>query len=199
MVRKERLPRREPLSRAVRRGTESAVFFLGGPAVVWVSVFGIGSGGDSEWNRIPRAAIVTAVMVATFGVLLVGVMRGQGVLPLVRWRAVDGAWELRFANELLGWRTVAKVRTGDTIELTQTDNTPEWARFAGVRRGSPYRRCSVKLSAPGVETEVHVALPLHRLYVEQVQQAMKADGLDVTLRFRSYVRPVSPLESAGVE
>ncbi len=195
-MRFERLPRLEPLSRATRRGGELALLLLGGPAFVWVFALGVGSEGGVEWYRVPQAVVMTTVMSATFGMVFVGVMRGQGVLPLVRWRQLNGGWELRFANELLGWRTVATVNSGDTIELTQRDNTPAWARFVGaVRQGSPYRRCVVQLSAPGVETEVHVALPLHRRYVEQVQQAMRADGLEVTLTFRSLVRPVSQYDA----
>lgn len=195
----KRLPRREPLLRTLLRGAGGGIFLLGIPVLVWVFALGIGSEGGLEWNRVPRSLMMTALLVGFYGVLIRDFLRIQGLLPLMRWRRVGDSWHLRFANELLGWRTVATVRSGDTIELVQRDNTPGWAGAVGVRSGSPYRRCAVKLSAPGVETEVHVSLPLHRQYVARVQQAMKADGLDVTFTFRSSVRPVSPFDSAGGE
>lgn len=195
-----RLPRREPLKRALTRGIGGGLFLFGGPVFVWVFAFGLGSEGGVEWHRAPRAIVVTALMVGLFGVLVGDLMRSQGILPLMRWRHVGDAWELRFANELLGWRAVATVRPGDTIEFTQRDNTPAWALSThAVTQESPYRRCVVTLASPGVDTEVHVALPLHRRYVEQVQEAMKTDGLEVTLTFRNFVRPVSPYDAGPAE
>lgn len=126
-------------------------------------------------------------------------MRIQGLLPLMRWRQVGDAWELRFANELLGWRTVATVRSGDVIDLTQRGNNPSWARFTSTKDDAAYPRCAIHLSVSQVDTDVHVSLPLPRRYVEQVQEAMKADGLDVMFRFRSLVRPVSPYGAMSAE
>lgn len=195
MSRFDRLPRREPLRRTWLRGIGAGVFLVGAPLVLWLYVLGVVHDGGVEWHRAPRAIVLTVLGVGFFGILLRDLLRVQGLLPLMRWRFVGDGWELRFANELLGWRTVATVKSGTTIEVTQSGNNPSWVRFTSTKADAPYPRCAIHVSAPGVETEVHATVPLHRRYVEQVQELMKKDGLDVTIKFRSSVRPVSPYDS----
>lgn len=183
---------REPPARAVRRALGGGIFLVGLPAVLWLLVLGIASESGVEWTRLPRAAVVTVVALGFFGLFLRDLLRGQGLFPVVRCRPSGSLWELRVANEWIGWRTVGTVRDGDTIELTQRRNNPEWARAIGMGPGTPYPRCVVHVVASGVDTDFRVSLPLHARYVDDLEDALRASGLDVTVKFRDHVQYVPP-------
>jgi hypothetical protein len=170
-----------------------AVASIAFPVVLWLRLSDLVNVTEVKW-LLGLLVLVTALSVSKSWRIVRNVLRSQGLLPVMRWRQVDGAWELRFANETHGWRTVAALMPGDTIELAQHGANTFWREIVFGRPKDEYRRCAIYVSGASPRSVAHVRLPLHRRYVQEVQEAMREDGLFVTFVFRSFIHPGSPYD-----